>query len=195
MNAAQTCELPPAAYSELADFLRKSGSTLSPVEATIIALREWMEKSRTAAAPLRGYQWKLLFIPEKSRLRMNYDGESYYAEVVGEEIIFRGHAVSPRQMAVQIAGDGRNAWRDLWLLLPGERTWANAARLRDRLQQRAAKQPLSAADAMTAAARSMSDALTTALALVEHANHQSQNTLERRLPRYRREYDQLTDDH
>ncbi|OFA03172.1 hypothetical protein [Duganella sp. HH101] len=40
MNAAQTCELPPAAYSELADFLRKSGSTLSPVEAAIIAVRE-----------------------------------------------------------------------------------------------------------------------------------------------------------
>ncbi|WP_229214689.1 hypothetical protein [Duganella sp. HH101] len=63
------------------------------------------------------------------------------------------------------------------------------------MQKRAAKQPLSAADAMTVAAKSMSDALTTALALVEHANHQSQNTLERRLPRYRREYDQLTDDH
>lgn len=36
---------------------------------------------------------------------------------------------------------------------------------------------------------------TLALALVEHANHQSQNTLERRLPRYRRQYDLLSDDH
>ncbi|MBV6320028.1 hypothetical protein [Duganella violaceipulchra] len=195
MNAARTCELPPAAHAELENFLRNSGSTLSPVEATIIAIREWIEKCRAAAAPMRGYQWKQLFIPEKSRLRMSYAGMAYYAEVVGEEILFRDDAVSPRQMTMQIAGDGRNAWRDLWILLPGEKNWANAARLRDRLQQRAAKQPLSAADAMTVAAKSMSDALTTALALVEHANHQSQNTLERRLPRYRRQYDLLSDDH
>lgn len=195
MNAARTCELPPAAYAELADFLHNNGSTLSPVEALIIASRDWMQKSRAAAMPLRGYQWKLLFIPERSRLRMSYEGDSYYAEVVGEEIIFRNQAVSPRQMTMKIAGDGRNAWRDLWILLPDEKHWAHAARLRDRLQQRAAKQPLSAADAMTSAAKSMSDALTTALALVEHANHQSQNTLERRLPRYRREFDQMSDAH
>lgn len=195
MNAARTCEIPPAAYTELESFLRKNGCTLSPAEAIIIAIRDWMEKTRAAAAPVRGYQWKQLFIPETSRLRMSYNGMAYYAEVVEEEIIFRGEAVSPRQMAVQIAGDGRNAWRDLWILLPGEKNWASAARLRNQLQQRAAKQPMSAADAMTTAAKSMSDALTTALALVEHANHQSQNTLERRLPRYRRAFDQLTDDH
>jgi hypothetical protein len=62
-------------------------------------------------------------------------------------------------------------------------------------KQHIAKQPLSAADAMTAAAKAMSDTLKTALVLVEHANNQSQNTLERRLPRYRREYDMLSDIH
>jgi len=48
---------------------------------------------------------------------------------------------------------------------------------------------------MAAAAKPMSDALSTALTLVEHANHQSQNTLERRLPRYRRAHDLLDDIH
>jgi hypothetical protein len=48
---------------------------------------------------------------------------------------------------------------------------------------------------MTTAAKAMGDALKTALVLVEHANNQSQNTLERRLPRYRREYDMLSDIH
>lgn len=77
MNAARIRDIPPAAYTELESFLRKSGSTLSPAEAIIIAIRDWIEKTRTGAAPVRGYQWKLLFIPEKSRLRMNYEGESY----------------------------------------------------------------------------------------------------------------------
>jgi len=40
MNAARTCEIPPAAYTELESFPRKSGSTLSPAEAIIIAIRE-----------------------------------------------------------------------------------------------------------------------------------------------------------
>ena len=48
---------------------------------------------------------------------------------------------------------------------------------------------------MVAAAKGMSDAPNTALVLVEHANHQSQNTLERRLPRYRRGHDLLDDIH
>ena len=46
---------------------------------------------------------------------------------------------------------------------------------------------------MVTAAKAMSDALNTALVLVEHANHQSQNLLERRLPRYRRQADQMDD--
>ena len=41
----------------------------------------------------------------------------------------------------------------------------------------------------------MGDALKAVLVLIEHANHQSQNTLERRLPRYRCEYDTLSDIH
>jgi hypothetical protein len=40
---------------------------------------------------------------------------------------------------------------------------------------------------------SASDALSTALTLVAHANDQAQNTLERRLPKYRRAWDQLED--
>lgn len=98
-------------------------------------------------------------------------------------------------MTQDIAGNGGNAWRDLWVLLPGEKNWACAAVLRARLKQHIAKHPLSAADAMTTAAKAMSDTLKTALVLVEHANNQSQNTLERRLPRYRREHDMLSDIH
>jgi hypothetical protein len=143
--------------------------------------------------PASGYQWKQLFLPTGTRLRMRYEGDWSCARIVGDELIYRARSVSPHQMAREVAGGGRNAWRDLWVLLPGEKNWACAAALRARLQDHAARQPLSAADAMAASARAMSDALKTALVLVEHANHQSHNTLERRLPRYRREYDTLRD--
>ena len=79
----------------------------------------------------------------------------------------RGEAVSPNQMVQQVCADKRSAWQQLWIRLPGEKDWTKA----------------------------MGDALGTALTLVEHANHQSQNTLERRLPRYRREHDLLDDIH
>ncbi|OFA03259.1 hypothetical protein [Duganella sp. HH101] len=75
MNAVQTCELPPAAYSELADFLRKSASTLSPVEA--------------ASSPFTSGR-------KEAALR-----RQRCAATNGSCSL-----LSPRQMAVQIAGDG-----------------------------------------------------------------------------------------
>lgn len=195
MNPRSLCAIPPAAYDELSDYLRTSGATQSPEEAVVHAIKSWIEQDRAAGMPVRGYQWKQLFLPAGTRLRMRYDDEWSSAQIVGDNLIYRGRPVSPHQMTQEVAGDGRNAWRDLWILLPGEKNWTCAATLRARVTQNAAKQPLSAADAMTSAAKAMGAALKTALVLVEHANHQSQNTLERRLPRYRREYDMLSDIH
>jgi hypothetical protein len=48
---------------------------------------------------------------------------------------------------------------------------------------------------MTAAAKTLGDTLNAALLLVQHVDHQSKNTTERRSERHRREYDLLTDDH
>ena len=188
-------KVPPAAYDELRDFLRHSGSPLTPAEAIADAIRLWMAKSRDDAAPLHGYQWKQLFLPEATRLRLRSGDNWHGAEVVGDDLIFRGEAVSPNQMVQQVCGDARNAWLELWIRFPGEKNWTRAAQLRARQNELAASTPLSPADAMAAAAKAMSAALNTALTLVEHANHQSQNTLERRLPRYRRNHDQLDDIH
>lgn len=185
--------LPPAAYDELCDFLRRSGSTLTPTEAIANAIKLWMAKCHSDAAPARGYQWKQLFMPDGSVVRMRSRENWYSAKVVGDDLIYRGAAVSPNQMVQQVSEDVRNAWRELWVRFPGDKSWTNAAHLRARLRQLAAKTPLSPAEAMALAARSMSDALSTALTLVEHANHQSQNTLERRLPRYRRSIDLMDD--
>lgn len=101
--------------------------------------------------------------------------------------------MSPHQLVQHVAGDGRNAWRDLWVRVPDQKDWVRTCVLRARLARSAATRPITPADAMTTAAKAMSDALKTALTLVEHANHQSQTTLERRLPRYRRQADLMDD--
>jgi hypothetical protein len=187
--------IPPAAYDELCDHLRTSRSALTPAEAIANAIKLWIAKCRADAAPVRGDQWKQLFLPETTRLRMRSGDIWHSAEVVGDDLIYRGEAVSPNLMVQQACGDGHNAWRELWIRFPDEKNWTNAAQLRAGHAKLAAKAPQSPQEAMAAAAKAMSDALNTALTLVEHANHQSQNTLERRLPRYRRAHDLLDDIH
>jgi hypothetical protein len=154
-----------------------------------------MKTQQQQAAPLRGYQWKTLFLPDASKLRMRYARQSYYAEVVGEELLYQGDSLSPSQFAKAVAGDGRNAWRDLWIRFPGEKNWTLAATLRGSADN--AKQPLSQPsqiEAVSAAAKCMSQALQAALLLVEHSNAQSERKHERRAVRHRRLEDVMIDD-
>ena len=195
MNPASTRYLPPATHLQLETFLRESGSPLSVTEAVVAAIKLWIERAQSAAQPARGYQWKMLFLPETTLVRMHYAEHWHVAKVVGDELIYQGRPVSPHQMAQEVAGDGRNAWRVLWLRFPGEKTWTNAGLLRTRLQKRATKPAPTPVEAMTAAAQTMSNALNAALVLIEHVDLQSRNTLERRLPKNRREYDELEDIH
>jgi hypothetical protein len=185
--------LPPATLLQLETFLRETASPLSVTEAVVAAVKQWIERTHSAAYPARGYQWKLLFLPENTLVRMVHAERWHVAQVVGDELIYQGEALSPHKMAQQVAGDGRNAWRVLWLRFPGEKNWSNADLLRARLQQRAAKPAPTPAEAMTAAAETMSNALNAALVLIEHVDHQSRNTLERRVPKSRRDYDELDD--
>jgi len=195
MNPAVTRLLPPATELQLQEFLRKSGSALSLTEALVAAVKFWIEREQAAAQPVRGHQWKLLFLPERTRVRMQYDECWYSAEVIGDDLMYQGQPVSPHQMTQAVAGDGRNAWRDLWIRFPGEKNWACAAQLRARLQKRAATTPPTPTEAMANAAQTMSNALNAALVLIEHVDLQSRNTLERRLPKSRRDYDELDDIH
>jgi hypothetical protein len=188
---------------ELTMHLRKSGSTMSPAQAATAAIRAWIkaqeQPARAAPAPAitRGYQWKNLFLPEGTELRMSTTGSTFHARVEGDDIIFNGHKVSPRGMTLAIAGEGRNAWRDVWLKFPGERAFVPASRCR-REQQRApavsvAPAP-SPADSLSAAALTMSEALKTTLALMERASARAMPADERRrsmLPR--RDIDILAD--
>src|SRR4051795_122211 len=74
-------------------------------------------------------------MPSGTRLRMWYDGRFHYADVVGDDINFQGRKVSPAQLANSVAGNTRNAWRDIWLLFPGETKWKLASLRRRRAQK------------------------------------------------------------
>ncbi|WP_157201616.1 hypothetical protein [Massilia sp. Root418] len=61
----QAAGVPPAAYLELTTYLRTSNSTLSAPEALSHAVKHWIAAQREAAAAMRGYQWKCLFLPSR----------------------------------------------------------------------------------------------------------------------------------
>ena len=185
------------AQVELEGFLRETGSPLSAEEATALALRAWVAAQRQAAgthpAAARGYQWKCLFLPDGTELRMEYAKQDFHARVDGNAILHEGRPVSPREFTLAVAGNGRNAWRDLWVRFPGQRSWIRAMVLRRRCEQQADKQPQSPLDAMREAAACMSETLKNALALVEHANQRAVPRFERRRERPRRAIDVLAD--
>ncbi|WP_426172642.1 hypothetical protein [Massilia sp. TWR1-2-2] len=164
--------------------------------------------SANANSSLDGYQWKELFLPDGTELRMCSNNAVHRARVTGAAIFYQGRQVSPRQFTLAVAGDGRNAWRDLSLRLPGENQFLPAGLLRRRAQadirMRAeaqlgergmrgaeASRRGSPADTIAAAADAMGDALRTALALVEHSNTQSLPKYERRVDPHRRTTDVL----
>ena len=76
-----------------------------------------------AAASEAGYQWKQVFLPEGTRLRASFGRQSYFATVVGMEIKYDGHAVSPSCFANLHGSGNRNAWKAVWLRLPGSDEW------------------------------------------------------------------------
>lgn len=197
MNAPSAPPGPPQAMRRLADFLAESGSSLTPVEAASEAISQWIGARRgqllnVGIAPTRGYRWKTLFLPEGTRLRMHCAGKSFDATVEGDDLVFEGRAMSPRQMTLAVSGQGYNAWRALWVLLPGSARWRPASALRREAGQEGQRQ-VSPLEAMNAAAACMSETLKTALALVDHAKAQAQPSYERRVERRRRASDALED--
>ena len=221
MNATAPNTLPPYLVAELAMHLRNSGSELNVMQAASAAIRAWInaDKARlqapapaeaaaasavaATAGPSRGYLWKNLFLPHGTELRMSTRESTYHARVDGDEIRFNGRSVSPRGMTLAIYGEGRNAWRDLWLKLPGERYWKAASRCRREQEQ---EQPQSQsqspsqlscaanpAQSLAAATVTMSDALRTMLALMARVSARAIPDEDRRVTPARREADVFAD--
>ena len=197
-------QLDPRLLAELTMHLGKTGSKLSPAEAAAVAIRTWINAQQRPPAEAnepgatRGYQWKTLFLPEGTELRMSTMGSTHHARVVGDDIVYKGRKVSPRGMTLAIAGEGRNAWRDVYIKFPGEGSFVPASRCR-REQAREQSAPAvaapaaSPADSLNAAVLTMSEALTTMLALMQQASAPKKPVDERRATGPRREVDIMAD--
>lgn len=70
-----------------------------------------------------GYQWKEVFLPEGTKLRASFGRQPYFATVRGAQIKYGEHAVSPSCFANLYGSGNRNAWKAVWLRLPGSDTW------------------------------------------------------------------------
>ena len=143
MNTQISVPIDTETFLILATFLRDQGSDADPVEVVTLAISYWMENAAWKQEDLipgltkndgRGFTWKnkstYLFMPDGTRIRMKYKGEWKYAQVVGDEIVYEGEALSPSVLANRIAGSSRNAWRDLWIKIPSSEAWTLADDMR-----------------------------------------------------------------
>jgi hypothetical protein len=122
--------------------LQEAGRADDPVETIEAAIRALIGEADgqdhdplpapAAALPAdgRGYVWKGVLLPPGTRLRMKYRGHTHHAAVEGDRLMFQGRPISPGALAKSVAGSSRNAWRDLWVMLPGAGRWVVADALR-----------------------------------------------------------------
>jgi hypothetical protein len=196
-------QLPTHTWSALISYLHECGSDESPETVAATAIEDWIEQQRRRAAASRspssataergrGYQWKGLFLPSGTRLRMWHGDQQHYAEVEDDDIIFEGRRVSPAQMANAVAGNTRNAWREIWLLMPGETRWKLASlrrRQATQLEERLALGPPPPPPVAVAPAVEQADARS----LRQLAHLLERALAERQMPVYRRRSDSLGD--
>lgn len=122
-------------FEDLCKFL--DGSTVNEEVAAVAskAITAWIEQQSApppeeSTALWGGYQWKHVFLPEGTKLRIIFKRKTFHAAVVGDQIIFNGEAVTPASLVNQAAATRRNAWKHIWLLMPGETKWQLAQSLR-----------------------------------------------------------------
>ena len=124
-------------FLELAGFLSSNGDRRDPVLAVADAIDYWIQNASWKPELLnkqtsaRGYQWKGLFLPEATELRMPYKGDYFYASVEGDHVMYDGERVTPASWVNRVTQSSRNAWRDVWVKRPGDKEWRLADDIRN----------------------------------------------------------------
>lgn len=137
-EATQSLNLPVVDYLTLELHLMETRPGIRPDSFVADLVRRWLtiDTERLAlrknGPPLRGFQWKNVFLPDGTRLRTSYRHATEFAKVVGDRIMSDdGARFTPSQFANRYA-NGRNAWRYVWLRFPGDDYWIRAADCRKR---------------------------------------------------------------
>lgn len=135
MDTQISVPIPTQQFLELVAFLQAKGDAREPVSVVADAIAYWIQNADWKPELLRqssgrGFQWKSLFLPDETELRMQYKGQYHYARVKDDQLVYQGDATSPGRLANAIAGGSRNAWRDLWVKRPNDAEWHLADDLR-----------------------------------------------------------------
>lgn len=121
--------VPAEVLEALGEFTGHSWSDSLSLEPFICeAIRKYVQPVPTAEAPLGaaselGHQWKQVFLPSGTRLRTCFAGRRLFAQVAGDEVIYEGQVVSPSGFANLLGSGNRNAWKNIWISLPGSQEW------------------------------------------------------------------------
>lgn len=129
-NETIPVEVPAKVYLDLAYLLRKNGDLRSPDQVVALAVRHWLG-TRAGKGGCLGYQWKSLYLPDGTHLRMRYRGTWHYAAIEGDRLVYAGEPVSPRDWGLMVTGTVRNAWRDIWIRRSINDAWTRAAAWRE----------------------------------------------------------------
>jgi len=132
---------PTESFLQLAAFLREQGSSRDPVVVIEDAVEYWIDNAswkkedlmrETIVGPdSRGYMWKNVFLVQGTLLRMKKKGGAFeYAKVEGDCLVYKGESLSPNQFAFKVAGNARDAWRDVWVKRPMDQDYVPANFLR-----------------------------------------------------------------
>lgn len=142
-------------FLQLAAFLKENGSKRDPVDVIGEAVDYWLDNAEwkldkllpdaRATSNDRGYTWRIrkkagraassLFLPSGTTMRIYVDNQYEYAEIRGDRIYYKGEVFnpnSPNQFAYIAAGNERDAWRDVWIMLPGDAQYQQADALRQK---------------------------------------------------------------
>lgn len=123
------------AFTDICEYMDVHNITEPLVAIITRAIYEWMAaqdavRNQAEATELRGYQWKQLFLPAGTWVRTVVKGEHVTARVCGNALVYEGKHVSPAQFVSLAHGFHCNAWKQIWLLMPGQTDWRNADYLR-----------------------------------------------------------------
>lgn len=136
MESAISVPIPTSQFLALANFLKSEQDARDPVEVIHFAIEYFIENAGWKQEDLivknsgLGYQWKGLFLPDGSQVRLPYKGRNYYAAVKGDQFLFESHPTSPSAFANSVTKSSRNAWKTLWVRRPDDKEWTLADDLR-----------------------------------------------------------------
>jgi hypothetical protein len=106
---------------------------------------EWLEGDMArqrlieASQCRHGYQWKDVFLVDRTLLRTVVKGRNFTAEVELDDLIYEKRKITPSQFANMHGAKGRNAWDCLWVQSPGKPDWTRASALRGGIRTRRSK--------------------------------------------------------